>query len=176
MVRTTPDFLANLRSPTRPNRFKVIVPFPTFAIVGGETQELSFLAKAAALPASTLGVIDVPFNGRKIKLAGDRNDDEGWTITVISDNNFKVRDAFERWQNGIRSHKSNEGLANLNDYVTDVVVQQLDMADNVVKEYTLESSWCDRIGQMELSYDTENTISEFEVSFQYQNIVTNTTT
>lgn len=176
MARTTSQFLSKLKGGgSRPNKFRVICPFPTYAIIGGETEDLSFLAKAAQLPSSTLGVIEVPFNGRKVRFAGDRIE-EPWSITVLNDTDFKIRNAFERWQNGIRSHKNNVGLANMNDYVVDVVVEQLDMADNVIKTYTLESAWIEKVGAMELSYDSENQIGEFTVDFIYQNFISNTTT
>lgn len=177
MALNVADFIAKLKGGgARPNKFRVIMPFPTYAIVGGETSDLTFLCKGAALPSSTLGVIDVPFGGRKVKLAGDRNDDEGWSITVINDTDFKLRNAFERWQNAIHSHKTNIGLTNLNDYVVDAIVQQLDSNGNAVKQYTFEGMWPEKISSIELSYDSENQIEEFTVDFQYINIVTDTTT
>jgi hypothetical protein len=84
----------------RPNMFKATVNFPGFA--GGEVELTSFLIKAAALPASTIGAINVPFRGRQVIIAGDRTF-EPWTITVINDTDFKVRNAFERWMNGNKS-------------------------------------------------------------------------
>jgi hypothetical protein len=167
------NFTSRLGAGVRPNKFRVICPFPTFAIIGGETNDLTILAKAAALPSSTLGVIEVPFHGRKAKLAGDRIDDP-WSITVLNDPAMKLRNAFERWNNGIKTHVSNVGLTSLNDYSVDIQIQQLDLGDNVIKTYTLISAWPEKIGQIDLSMDSENAIEEFTVDFQFQALSSDT--
>ena len=95
------DFKAKLAGGgARPNQFKVTMPFPGYAQVGGEIEDLAFLCRATVIPAMTVGNINVPFRGRQIKIAGDRTF-EDWNVTVINDTDFKLRNAFERWQNGI---------------------------------------------------------------------------
>jgi hypothetical protein len=71
-------------------------------------EKTRFLVKAANLPASTLSVIDIPFRGRNLKIAGDRTFDP-WTITVINDTDFRIRNAFEKWMNYINKHEDNSG-------------------------------------------------------------------
>lgn len=177
MTRTIPNFIAKLKGGgARANRFRVICPFPSFAVVGGETEDLSFLAKGAVLPASTLGVIEIAFNGRKVKMPGDREYTTTWSITVLNDTDFKLRNGFERWQNAIRPHKDGGGLANFADYTVDVIVQQLDQSDSVVKSYTLEGAWPLNIAEIALNYDSTDSIEEFDVEFQFQNIASNTMT
>lgn len=177
MSRTINDFLSRLRGGgARPNRFRIICPFPSYAIVGGETETMSFLAKSASLPGSILGVIEIPFNGKKIKLPGDREYTTGWEATIINDTDFKLRNAFERWNNGIVGHESTEALSNLNDFSVDVTVEQLDQADRVIKSYTLVGAWCKEVQQVELSYDSENVLSETVISFEYQFLRSNTLT
>lgn len=177
MTRTIPNFIAKLKGGgARANRFRVICPFPSFAIVGGETEDLSFLGKGAVLPASTLGTIEIPFNGRKVKMPGDREYATSWTVTVLNDTDFKIRNAFERWQNAIRPHREGGGLANFADYTVDVIVQQLDQSDTVVKSYTLEGAWVKNIAEIALNYDSENVIQEFDVEFEFQNIASDTMT
>ena len=106
------DFKAKLAGGgARANQFKVTLPFPGYASVGGEIEDMAFLCKSTALPAMTVGSIDVKFRGRDIKIAGDRTID-AWTVTVYNDTNFKVKNAFERWQNGINNMTDNEGLTN----------------------------------------------------------------
>ena len=98
------------------------------------------MCKAAQLPASVVGQIDVPYRGRQMKIAGDRTY-ENWSVTIINDTGFEIRDAMERWQNGINSHVSNGGLTNPSDYEADLSVDQLDKAGNVIKTYTFRSAW-----------------------------------
>ena len=90
--------------------------------------------KLAQLPASVMNVIEVPFRGRQLKIAGDRTF-ESWTVTVLNDTDFNVRNAMERWMNGINAHQNNTGLTNPLDYQADLVVEQLDRDETVVKTY-----------------------------------------
>ena len=82
------------------------------------------MIKAAQLPASNINVIDVPFRGRNLKIAGDRTFDV-WTITVINDISFDLRNAFEQWMNGINKHDNATGVINPTQYQKDAVVYQL---------------------------------------------------
>jgi len=170
------DFKARLAGGgARANQFKVTMPFPGYAQVGGEIEELAFLCKATTIPAMTLGTVDIKFRGRSIKIAGDRTFAD-WSVTVINDTNFKVRNAFERWQNGINNMSDNEGLTNPADYQVDAFVDQLDRNGNTVKSYTLRSLFPTTVGEIALSYDTVDAIEEFSVTFAYQFFETNTTT
>ena len=127
------DFKAKLSGGgARPNQFKVTMPFPGYAQVGGEIEELAFLCSATSLPDMTIGSISVPFRGRDIKIAGDRVIAD-WSITVINDTDFKLRNAFERWQNGINNMSDNEGLTNPADYQVDAFVDHLDRNGNTIK-------------------------------------------
>ena len=104
------DFKSKIRGGgARPNLFKATVNFPTYA--AGDVELTSFMCKGAQLPASVTNVIDVPFRGRQLKVAGDRTF-EPWTVTIINDTDFAVRDSMERWLNGINNHKANAGLTN----------------------------------------------------------------
>jgi hypothetical protein len=156
----------------RPNMFKATVNFPGFA--GGEVELTSFLIKAAALPASTIGAINVPFRGRQVIIAGDRTF-EPWTITVINDTDFKVRNAFERWMNGINQHRNNTGLTNPVDYQADLSVAQLDKSGNEVKVYNFRGTFPTALSSIELSYDSTDAIEEFTVEMQVQYWESNTT-
>ena len=170
------DFKAKLAGGgARANQFKVTMPFPGYAQVGGEIEDLAFLCSAAAVPAMTLGNINIKFRGRDVKIAGDRTFD-AWTITVINDTNYKLRDAFERWQNGINNMSDNEGLTNPVDYQVDAFVDHLDRNGNTIKSYTLRGVFPTDIAAIDLSYDEATAIEEFSVTFAYQYFETNTTT
>ena len=170
------DFKAKLAGGgARPNQFKVTMPFPGYAQVGGEIEDLAFLCKATSLPGMTLPAFTVPFRGRQIKIAGDRTFAD-WSVTVINDTNFKLRNAFERWSNGINNATDGEGLTNPADYQVDIFVDQLDRNGATIKSYTLRGAFPTEIAAIELAYDTNDAIEEFAVTLAYQYFESNTTT
>ena len=123
----------------------------------------------------TVGNIPVSFRGRQVKIAGDRTV-EPWTIVVYNDTSFKLRNAFERWQNGINNMTDNEGLTNPADYQVDAFVDQLDRNGATTKSYTLRGAFPTTIAPIALTYDQADAIEEFEVTFEYQYFESNTTT
>ena len=168
----------------RPNLFECELNFPAISIPDGSTPDslsdsTRFLIKAAVLPASNLGIIDVPFRGRNLKIAGDRTFDP-WTITVINERDFNIRTAFERWMNIINKHEDNAGLINPFDYQQDALVKQLGRAglngnvptsDNqlpVLKQYKFYGVFPTAVSDIALSYDSSDTIEEFTVDLQVQ--------
>jgi len=170
------DFKAKLAGGgARPNQFKVTMPFPGYSQVGGEIEELAFLCKTTQLPAMTIPSFTVPFRGRQIKIAGDRTYAD-WTITVINDTNFKLRNAFERWSNGINNATDGEGLTNPADYQVDAFVDQLDRNGATIKSYTLRGVYPIEIGAIPLDYEEQGAIEQFEVSLAYQFFDARTTT
>ena len=170
------DFKAKLAGGgVRSNQFKVTMPFPGYAQVGGEIEDLAFLCRATVIPAMTVGNINVPFRGRQIKIAGDRTF-EDWSVTVINDTDFKLRNAFERWQNGINNMSDNEGLTNPVDYQVDCFVDHLDRNGNTIKSYTLRGLFPTNVGSIELNYDEQAAVEEFTVEFRYQYFESKTTT
>jgi len=170
------DFKAKLSGGgARPNQFKVVMPFPGYAQVGGEIEDLAFLCQATTLPAMTIGTFTVPFRGRSIKISGDRTI-ATWSVTVLNDTNFKLRNAFERWQNGINSMSDNEGLTNPGDYQVDAFVDQLDRNGATIKSYTLRGAFPNDITSIALGMGTNDSIETFDVTFDYQYFDTNTTT
>tara|TARA_B100000941_G_scaffold36313_1_gene21620 strand:- start:195 stop:848 length:654 start_codon:yes stop_codon:yes gene_type:complete len=175
----------------RPNLFEVLLNFPTGT--KGDTSDFDekarFLVKAANLPASNITPIDVPFRGRNLKIAGDRTFDV-WTITVINDTDFAIRNAMERWMNGMNNLQNATGETTPNDYQTDAYVYQLgrngiaaanstqgtaqlDGPKNgdkvpVLKAYKFHGIFPTNISAIELSYDQPDTIEEFTVDLQVQ--------
>jgi len=188
--RTLNDFRGRmLGGGARPNLFECEIFFPASSLPEDvKAVDLSdatrFLIKAAALPASTLGIIDVPFRGRNLKIAGDRTFDP-WTITVINERDFNIRTAFERWMNLINKHEDNAGLINPIDYQQNAIVKQLGRAGlsgpngdgkgptsdkelPVLKQYKFYGIFPTAISDIALSYDSSDTIEEFTVDLQVQ--------
>ena len=170
------DFKATLKGGgARANQFQVTLPFPGFAAVGGETRTMSYLCQATHLPGMTLGEVDVKFRGRSLYIAGDRTF-EAWTTTIMNDTDFMLRNAFERWMNEINAMSDNSGLENPADYMVDAFVDQLDRAGQVIKSYTFRGMWPMTIAPIELTYDGNDAVEEFEVTYRYQFFESNTTT
>jgi len=170
------DFKAKLAGGgARSNQFKVTMPFPGYASVGGEIEDLAFLCRATSIPSMEITNINVPFRGRAIKIAGDRTI-PSWSVTVYNDTNFRLRNAFERWQNGINNMSDNEGLTNPVDYQVDAFLDHLDRNGNTIKSYTLRGVYPTAIAAIPLDYDEKTVIEEFEVTLEYQFFDTNTTT
>ena len=160
------DFKAKLKGGgARSNLFKATINFPTYA--GRNVENTSFLCEAAQLPGSTVSPITVPFRGRQLKIAGDRTFDV-WTPTIINDTDFDIRNAMERWMNGINAHSANTGLTNPVDYEADLLVDQLDRDGTIIKGYTFRGCFPTAISPIDLSYASENEIERFSVEFQVQ--------
>ena len=170
----------------RPNLFEVVIPsFPAGindAWDQEEQRDFKFLCKASQLPGSTVPAISVPFRGRILKVAGDRTFDD-WTITVINDESFNLRTAFEKWMNGISKLDDGTGIVNPNSYMTDAMVRQLGRSntagssDNnagsgqqnvILRTYNFFDIFPTEVSAIDLSYDTSDTIEEFTVTFAVQ--------
>jgi len=166
------DFRARLQySGARSNQFEVILPFP--AVSGGisQTQQFSFMCKSASLPASDLGSIKVPYFGRTINVAGDRSFPEGWQVTVINDEDYALRDVFEQWSDALNGHLSNirdPAARFTNDYQVDATILHYGKTGDVIKEYDMIGVWPSTISAMDVAWDTNDTIQDFQVTLQYQ--------
>jgi len=175
--------ISNLKSKltgggARPNLFEVeIATFP-----GGITWDsdmFTFLCKAANLPASNIGVIEVPFRGRTFKVAGDRTIDT-WTVTVINDEDFRLRKAFENWTNLIHKLDTTLGATNPSAYMVNANVYQLGRgaglnsvsnAGNdsaILANYQFIDIFPTNVSAIDLSYESTDAIEEFTVEFQVQ--------
>ena len=163
----------------RPNLFEVELTTLPDAVQGWEAEKFRYLCKAAALPASNIANIDVPFRGRIFKVAGDRTFDV-WTVTVINDEDFVLRNAFEAWMDQISKLSNNLGATEPASYMTDATVYQLGRGSTkssrdssgesnaVLKEYKFIDIFPTAISAIDLSYDTGDAIEEFTVDFQVQ--------
>ena len=128
-----------------------------------------FMIKAAAIPASSLGLIEVPFFGRKIKVAGDRIFAE-WQVTIINDEDFLVRNALEEWSNSINTMEGNvsqAGSASPLLYKSQAEITQFSKTGAPVRVYKLHGIWPSEIGQVDMSWENADQIQEFPCTFQY---------
>ena len=166
-LRRITDFKSKLvGGGARPNLFEVELAFPEEIAIDNDVKDKArFLVKAAALPASNITPIDVNFRGRILKIAGDRTFDT-WTITVINDTDFAIRSAFEKWMNSINRLSDATGTNNPADYQEDAYVHQLDRDGSTLRTYRFYDVFPTQISQVDLSYETVDTIQEFTVELQ----------
>ena len=169
-LRRITDFKSKLvGGGARPNLFEVELAFPEEISIDNDVKDKArFLVKAAALPASNITPIDVNFRGRILKIAGDRTFDT-WTITVINDTDFSIRSAFEKWMNSINRLSDATGTNNPADYQEDAYVHQLDRDGSTLRTYRFYDVFPTQISQVDLSYETVDTIEEFTVELQVLN-------
>ena len=127
-----------------------------------------FMVKAASFPASTIGVVEVPFRGRQLKIAGDRTY-EPWSVTVLNDEGFTIRQQMETWAQTIQEYKINGSSAqNTGEYMGRAIVDQLSRDGEVIKQATLEGIWPSNISALDLDWGTNDTPEEYTVEFQVQ--------
>jgi hypothetical protein len=154
----------------RPNLFEVSMPFPAFASPANAQTKLTFMCKTAQLPGSTVGVVPVNYFGRELKFVGNRTFAD-WTISVINDEDFIVRNAFERWMNGINSHNFNVrnplALAPLG-YSVDSEVTQFGKQGNTLKKYRFVGVFPTDVTPIDVDWGSNDTIEEFSVTLSYQ--------
>ncbi len=162
----------------RPNLFEVEMT----TLPGGiswDADSFRYMCKAATLPASNIANIDIPFRGRIFKVAGDRTIDP-WTVTIINDEGFKLRNAFEEWTDLIAKLENNIGATDPSAYMTNAKVYQLGRGSKqssqsntgnsnaVLKEYEFIDIFPTAVAAIDLSYDSTDAIEEFTVDFQVQ--------
>ena len=175
--RTIQSFRSKLTGGgTRSNLFEVEITYPTDikSVLGTTEDDQRFLIKAAEIPAANLGNIPVPFRGRVLPVAGDRTFDP-WTITVINDTDFSIRNSMEQWSNFINDIQTNQGEANPESYQTNATVKQLgrsgvaekDDKVPVLRTYKFEGIYPNAVSSIPLDYGATDQIEEFQVTVNY---------
>ena len=187
VTRNINSFKNKLAGGVRPNLFNVRINFPTrvkqgVGLAKGNALEnkTSYLCRSAALPASTQGLIEVPFRGRFLKIPGDRTF-EAWTATFYNTKDFDIRRAFELWINYANKSDENVGVLDFGEvggetkgenYFSDIVVQQktkqASKSTDILRQYNLIGAWPTNVSAINLAYDSNDQIEEFDVEFQYQ--------
>ena len=172
-------FLDTIGQGVKPNMFSINIEWPSDLGENSSPTDdkslINVLCKSAALPASNLGVIEVPFRGRTVKIAGDRTFDT-WTATFFNDKDMKIRSYFEQWLESMNTHEGNYSpnfipTKEADGYMAEVKVKQLEKhgveGGQVLREYTLKHAFPTNVSQIDLAYDSNDQIEEFSVEFQY---------
>ena len=160
------DIINESMDGARVSLFMAEIKFPDAVAGGKHAGNISrFLIKSAALPASTLGIIELPFMGRKIKIAGDRTF-EDWETTIINDEQMDVRTAIEGWSDAINGYQSNKpSFANSMDYRTSATITQLSTRGIPIRTYKFHEVWPSTIAAIDVAWETTDTIEEFRCTW-----------
>jgi len=155
----------------RPTMYSVEITFPTTIRNMFNDSELTnkalFLVKASTMPGSQVGVIEVPFRGRRLKVSGDRTFAD-WSTTIINDTDFKLREAMEKWAEVIQNMNFAIGANELTDYMGTAEVRQLDRLGQQLRVYEFNGIWPSLIADIPLAFDQYDTIEEYDVTFCVQ--------
>ena len=159
----------------RANLFEVEIAFPEELVIDLNlvTDKVPFLVKAAEIPASNLGNIPVPYRGRVLPVAGDRTFDP-WTVTIINDTDFQIRDALEKWSNSINDLQTAQGSVDPAVYQRSALVKQLSREganpgdpEKVLRTYNFEGIYPNTVSNIPLDFGATDQIQEFQVTFNY---------
>ena len=159
----------------RSNLFEVEIGFPQGLGIDENlvTDKVPFLVKAAEIPASNLGNIPVPYRGRVLPVAGDRTFDP-WTVTIINDTDFLIRDAMERWSNSINDLQTAQGTIDPAVYQRNAFVKQLSRqgttpsdTEQILRSYKFEGIYPNTVSSIPLDFGATDQIEEFQVTFNY---------
>ena len=180
------EFKSRLNGGVRPNLYEVEVNFPTG--VGDERslqEQSSYLCRSASLPTHSQGLIEVPFRGRFLKIPGDRTF-EAWTATFYNTEDFNLRAAFEQWINlGNQVDENIGAVSGMENLMKDIYIRQLskDSAskkgvgqvttdiggkNKVLRVYKLIGAWPTSVGSINVAFDSNDALEEFDVEFQFQ--------
>jgi hypothetical protein len=155
----------------RPNLFQVTLTFPTIAANGTVAgQKATFMAKSAQLPGSTVGIVPVYYFGRELKFAGNRTFTD-WTLNIINDEDFTIRNSLESWMNSINSHATNvrnTAAATPTSYTVDAEVTQYGKTGDALKTYKFVGMFPVDVAPIDLDWGSNDTIEEYSVTFAYQ--------
>ena len=171
------SFQKAIKGGVRPNLFQVNHSFPTgvdpVAISEVQGGEVAYMCKAAALPATNVGTVELPFRGRVIKVPGDRTY-ETWTGTFYVDDAFALRSAYEKWielTNGVDTNTATSGIDGI---FQSIIVNQLDKFQGsstdmpIIRSYELVQAFPVSVSQISVAYDNNDSYEEFDVEFAYQ--------
>lgn len=179
MVADIYSFMANFKGGgARPNRYEVIIDFPRGVGSTDTSRKFAFTCKAASIPESTIGVIDVPYKGRQLKIPGDKTFAD-WNVTVLLDNDYGTRAVMEEWHDkilGFESNVADPGFIDPINIYARAKVHQLDRADNIVRTYYIDGIFPSSLGEVTLGYDSNDQISEQSITFAINGWRTDQTT
>lgn len=161
----------------RPTQFEMQLTWPDIlrgnASVIGAENKIRLLCQISQIPAESIGKIEIPYFGRKLKYTGDRTY-EDLNITVINDEDFKIKKAFEAWTNAVTGRATTvsqfTGGNSSGSYATDGVVVQhsRNSGGSPIVGYKFVGMFPTNVGEIELNWQATDQFEVFRVTFAYQ--------
>ena len=174
-------FQQAIRGGVRPNLFQVThvwdIPGVVTPSIAEVEEPVTYMCKSAALPATNVGTVELPFRGRVVKVPGDRTY-ETWTATFYNDDSFALRSAYEKWIAVTNGADTNTAETDIGDVFKSIKVSQLDKFSGgankleILRTYELVGAWPVSVGQIAVAYDNNDSYEEFDVEFAYQYHIT----
>lgn len=152
------DFVGKFQHGSRANLFRVEI--------GYLGEDFKFYCKSAQFPGHSIDKIPVYYQNKKVYVAGDKEFND-WTITVLNDNDHSIREYLEMWSDKIMDRASINGASRHVNYTKTCTIFQLDQNENETAEYELEYAWPTDLSPIEVGYDTQDTVQEYNVTFSY---------
>lgn len=166
------EFTSNMRNGgARPNLFRLrIGSIPSVVQVRTGSQDFQYFCKSVSgIPASTLGVIEVPYFGRTVKFAGDREFAE-LTTTIINEENMQIRNIMDSWINGLnetRNNTASEVLRGRTSFTSELTLETFKKQGDIDQTWKFRNCWPSNISSIDVNWDSQNAIQEFTVTWQY---------
>ena len=157
----------------RANLFEVVISdIDATLMTAAGVKEFTFACKAANIPAMAVGVVEVPYFGRVVKVPGNKTFDN-WSVTIINDEGFLVRNGFEKWVASMGTHKGNVQSAESTNLTSglygDATVQHYGKTGSTSKiaEYKFVNIFPVSVSEIALGWDANDAIEEYTVEFAY---------
>jgi hypothetical protein len=160
-------FKSKIRGGVRPNQFRVTID--PVGILGSDLNDVQYFAHATTLPGSTIGQAPTFYRGRMIPLAGERTFNP-WTVQFYADQDMEIRTAMEKWSNFINVYVNNSGEDSPALYKSSAYVTQMNRVDDDIKKYKVNGIFPIDISEMQLSWQANDQVSEFSVTFAVESI------
>jgi hypothetical protein len=158
----------------RPNLFEINLRFPTIVQSSGlgglPTNEIRFLANSTQLPPSIIGVARTNYFGREVKFPGDRVFPD-WSINIINDETFLIKNAFEIWSNVLNNNAGNirnPTAVDYRSYTTTATVTQFGKDGTPIKAYGFAGLFPSNVDGINVAWNANDQVEEFGVTFSYQ--------
>ena len=149
----------------RPNLFEVNVTGKAI-----NNALVPFMAKIATIPPSTMGVVEVPYFGRQVKVPGNRTFDN-LSITILNDEKFSIRNRIEEWMSQMNSHVGNVQTGALADLTTNttVSIKHYGVAggNDSLGEWKFVNCFPVALGEIALDWGSNDTVEEYTVDWAY---------
>ncbi len=167
--------LGELEDIHRPNHFEVTIVRTyneTIQINNKSAREtttfIPYVIKSVVIPSTIFGDITIKRMGRSFKMPGAM-DFQNITMTMYDDIKSKAREYFTNWMQGYYGEEVDGGIfGGIKEFINNTItIKQLNRAWKPISITTMYNAFPQMIGELALSHDTSDALSEFSVVIAY---------